>query len=152
MGGKPCIRGQRVTVAMVLGLLAAGRSRFSRLTRISKPGTSTNAWLMLRGEWKNVTRPWRPYENLDFNRYESDESKSRVRVLPICPAHLRRTIEFTIYPRDRWEPGSQHPSGLLSGYHQSDRLAGFQRSPRSALLWYGFSENLHAGVSGCACL
>jgi uncharacterized protein (DUF433 family) len=27
MGGKPCVRGQRVTVAMVLGLLAAGRSR-----------------------------------------------------------------------------------------------------------------------------
>lgn len=26
MGGKPCIRGQRVTVGMVLGLLAAGRS------------------------------------------------------------------------------------------------------------------------------
>jgi uncharacterized protein (DUF433 family) len=27
MGGKPCIRGQRVTVAMVLGLLATGSSR-----------------------------------------------------------------------------------------------------------------------------
>lgn len=27
MGGKPCIRGQRVTVGMVLGLLAARRSR-----------------------------------------------------------------------------------------------------------------------------
>jgi len=27
MGGKPCVRGQRVTVAMVLGLLAAGRAR-----------------------------------------------------------------------------------------------------------------------------
>jgi len=27
MGGKACIRGQRVTVGMVLGLLAVGRSR-----------------------------------------------------------------------------------------------------------------------------
>ncbi len=26
MGGKPCIRGQRVTVSMVLGLLASGRT------------------------------------------------------------------------------------------------------------------------------
>ncbi len=26
MGGKPCVRGQRVTVGMVLGLLAANRS------------------------------------------------------------------------------------------------------------------------------
>jgi uncharacterized protein (DUF433 family) len=27
MGGKPCIRGLRVTVGMLLGLLAAGRTR-----------------------------------------------------------------------------------------------------------------------------
>ncbi len=27
MGGKPCIRGLRVTAGMMLGLLAAGRSR-----------------------------------------------------------------------------------------------------------------------------
>jgi uncharacterized protein (DUF433 family) len=27
MGGKPCIRGMRVTVGMILGLLAAQRSR-----------------------------------------------------------------------------------------------------------------------------
>ena len=27
MGGKPCIRGMRVTVGMILGLLGAGRSR-----------------------------------------------------------------------------------------------------------------------------
>jgi len=27
MGGKPCIRGMRVTVGMIVGLLAAGRSR-----------------------------------------------------------------------------------------------------------------------------
>jgi uncharacterized protein (DUF433 family) len=26
MGGKPCIRGMRVTVGMILGLMAAGRS------------------------------------------------------------------------------------------------------------------------------
>lgn len=26
MGGKPCIRGMRVTVGMIIGLLAAGRS------------------------------------------------------------------------------------------------------------------------------
>lgn len=27
MGGKPCIRGLRVTVGMIVGLLAAGQSR-----------------------------------------------------------------------------------------------------------------------------
>jgi len=27
MGGKPCIRGMRVTVGMIVGLVAAGRSR-----------------------------------------------------------------------------------------------------------------------------
>lgn len=27
MGGKPCIRGMRITAGMVVGLLAAGRSR-----------------------------------------------------------------------------------------------------------------------------
>jgi uncharacterized protein (DUF433 family) len=32
MGGKPCIRGMRVTVGMVLGLLASGLSRERILT------------------------------------------------------------------------------------------------------------------------
>jgi uncharacterized protein (DUF433 family) len=27
MGGKPCIRGMRVTVGMIVGLVASGRSR-----------------------------------------------------------------------------------------------------------------------------
>src|SRR4051812_32733479 len=31
MGGKPCIRGLRVTVGAVLGLLASGRTRFEIL-------------------------------------------------------------------------------------------------------------------------
>jgi uncharacterized protein (DUF433 family) len=32
MGGKPCIRGMRVTVGTIVGLLAAGRSREEILT------------------------------------------------------------------------------------------------------------------------
>jgi uncharacterized protein (DUF433 family) len=32
MGGKPCIRGMRVTVGMIVGLLAAGRSEQEILT------------------------------------------------------------------------------------------------------------------------
>ena len=32
MGGKPCIRGMRVTVGMVVGALAAGRSADELLT------------------------------------------------------------------------------------------------------------------------
>jgi uncharacterized protein (DUF433 family) len=32
MGGKPCIRGMRVTVGMILGLLAAGRTHKQILT------------------------------------------------------------------------------------------------------------------------
>ncbi len=27
MGGKPCVRGMRVTVGMIVGMIAAGRSR-----------------------------------------------------------------------------------------------------------------------------
>lgn len=32
MGGKPCIRGMRVTVGMIIGLLAEGHSREEILT------------------------------------------------------------------------------------------------------------------------
>jgi uncharacterized protein (DUF433 family) len=32
MGGKPCIRGMRLTVGMIVGLLAAGRTRDEILT------------------------------------------------------------------------------------------------------------------------
>ena len=52
MGGKPCIRGQRVTVAMVLGLLAAGRSRDDILKSYPYPKQkiSPNAWPTQHGE------------------------------------------------------------------------------------------------------
>ena len=32
MGGKPCIRGLRITVGMIVGLVAAGRARDEILT------------------------------------------------------------------------------------------------------------------------
>ena len=32
MGGKPCIRGMRVTVGMIVGMIAAGNSREEILT------------------------------------------------------------------------------------------------------------------------
>ena len=72
MGGKPCIRGLRVTVAMVLGLLAAGRSRdeILRRTRTSRQPTSTNAWPMLPGGWRTSTHLWRRHEHPDSYRYE----------------------------------------------------------------------------------
>lgn len=42
MGGKPCIRGQRVTVGMVLELLAAGRSQDEILGRIRSLKSKTS--------------------------------------------------------------------------------------------------------------
>jgi uncharacterized protein (DUF433 family) len=39
MGGKPCIRGMRVTVGMVLGLMASGHSTEEILQALSLPGT-----------------------------------------------------------------------------------------------------------------
>ena len=48
MGGKPCIRGMRVTVGTILGLLAAGHSekRILRRTRTSNPRTFGRRSLM----------------------------------------------------------------------------------------------------------
>jgi uncharacterized protein (DUF433 family) len=60
MGGRPCIRGLRVTVATVLGLLAAGRSRDEILQafRTLRQKTSINVWPVPRGAWKNVMYHW----------------------------------------------------------------------------------------------
>lgn len=37
MGGKPCIRGMRVTVGTVVGLIAAGRTRDEILRELPLP-------------------------------------------------------------------------------------------------------------------
>ena len=37
MGGKPCIRGMRVTVGMIVGLVASGHSKEEILTIVSLP-------------------------------------------------------------------------------------------------------------------
>ena len=51
MGGKPCIRGMRVTVGTVVGLVAAGRTRdeILRETPTLKPRTSLKHYPMPLG-------------------------------------------------------------------------------------------------------
>ena len=68
MGGKPCIRGMRVTVGTIVGLLASGRSVLEIL----------NAYPYL--EDADI------YEALAYAAWRSEEidlNRSRVRILPI---------------------------------------------------------------------
>jgi len=55
MGGKPCVRGMRVTVGMIVGLVASGHG-FSEILAASIPAlrmrTSVRHWNMPRGGWK----------------------------------------------------------------------------------------------------
>ena len=56
MGGKACIRGLRVTVGTVVGLLAAGRSAeeiLSAYPTLSEK-ISVNPWPTPPGGWKNA--------------------------------------------------------------------------------------------------
>ena len=52
MGGRPCIRGMRVTVGTVVGLVAAGRTRDEILREYpsSRPRTSARPCPTPRGE------------------------------------------------------------------------------------------------------
>ena len=55
MGGKACVRGMRVTVGTVVGLLAAGRSHAEilRPIRILSRRTSISLWPTPPGGWRN---------------------------------------------------------------------------------------------------
>ena len=56
MGGKACIRGMRVTVGTVVGLLAAGRSRAEILQAYPylERRTSINPWPTPPGGWRSA--------------------------------------------------------------------------------------------------
>jgi len=61
MGGKPCIRGMRVTVGMIVEAMAAGRTVESCLPifLISKSRTFGRRWLMQRGLRRAGNFLWR---------------------------------------------------------------------------------------------
>jgi uncharacterized protein (DUF433 family) len=61
MGGKPCIRGMRVTVGTIVGLLATGHQKGDVLKLY----------------------PYLEPEDIDEALSYADENKSRVRILPI---------------------------------------------------------------------
>lgn len=72
MGGKPCIRGMRVTVGTVVGLVAAGRSRDEILRKYPYLDAEDIAEALSYAAWRVeevevlLSRPrgmtsWRPY-------------------------------------------------------------------------------------------
>ena len=73
MEGKPCIRGMRVTVGTVLGLLAGGhpRERILEAYPYSNRPISTRRWPTLPGAWKNERSHWLPHEPRHTHRHES---------------------------------------------------------------------------------
>lgn len=74
MGGNACIRGMRVTVGMVVGLLAAGRSRDEILAAypILNQRTSIKPWPMPRGALRSGKFRCRLHEHSDSDRHESE--------------------------------------------------------------------------------
>jgi len=90
MGGKPCIRGLRVTVGTIVGLLAAGKSR-EEILRIYPylEGPDIDA-AMEYAAWRveenslacKTLRQFAPELETDA-LVTVDEARQRVRVLPI---------------------------------------------------------------------
>ena len=92
MGGKACVRGLRVTVGMVLGLLAAGRSREEILQAYPYPELADIDECLAYAAWQVEAREV-PLAGAALRQHEADlaagalvavdEAKSRVRVLPL---------------------------------------------------------------------
>jgi len=64
MGGKPCVRGMRVTVGTIVGLVASGHSNAEILAAYPylKKKTSAKLWPMPPGGLKRSKCPFRPHE------------------------------------------------------------------------------------------
>ena len=65
MGGKPCLRGLRITVGTIVGLIASGndRERILQAYPLLEPGDTDLAilmrpWPMPPGGWKSGKRRW----------------------------------------------------------------------------------------------
>ena len=60
MGGKPCIRGMRVTVGTIVGLIACGKTTEDILLdiRIWNVRISWKPFPMLHGDRKRKSFPW----------------------------------------------------------------------------------------------
>ena len=57
MGGKPCIRGMRVTVGTILGLMASGHSK-ERILQAYPYLEAEDIACIRHGDWKNAKNRW----------------------------------------------------------------------------------------------
>ena len=61
MGGKPCLRGLRITVGTIVGLIASGNDRERILQAyplLENLRTLMRPWPMPPGGWKSGKRRW----------------------------------------------------------------------------------------------
>jgi uncharacterized protein (DUF433 family) len=90
MGGKPCIRGMRVTVGTIVGLMASGHSFFDILKAYPYLEEADIYEALAYAAWRVEE-----IEVPDLNQFKSslltgalvtvDQAQSRVRILPIRP-------------------------------------------------------------------
>ena len=75
MGGKPCIRGKRVTVGMIVGLIASGHAKddILKLYPYLEPEDIDEA--LSYAAWR--------VEEIDVPLVPDYEKKSRARILPL---------------------------------------------------------------------
>jgi len=95
MGGKPCIRGMRITVGTIVGLVASGAS-FEEILQLYPYLESEDIgpqWHTLPGGPRSAKRPCRPREDsAGHESFTQLDSLLRIR------RSLRRSLEFHWFP------------------------------------------------------